>query len=181
MVCRDLVLYDTPRHNLFRELVPLTYNHPVLLQTIIANSALHMSNTHQKSILLSGSTTPLTGSGSSRGQSRDSTASASSYFEAYHDALAAKQRALQLLQGGLARIASANVDVTLAVMLLLINLELIDTGRDNWRYHIRGTRTLIRTLCGPEGSMKKDMSPLRSCLISNCLMYVDPMNIDSRH
>ena len=47
-VCRNLVLYDTPHLNPFRELIPLTRQDPILLQIIVANSALHMFNASQK-------------------------------------------------------------------------------------------------------------------------------------
>lgn len=67
---------------------------------------------------------------------------------------------------------SMDVDVTLAVVLLFIEFELIDSGRDNWRYHVDGARTMIETLCQPKISAQTTMSPLRSCLVSNCLVYV---------
>jgi hypothetical protein len=153
-VCKDLVLYDVPKHNPFRELIPLTHHHPVLLQIIIANSALHMSNASQKSLVLS-------------------TKCATRQPESYQDALVAKQRALCLLNSALSSIASVNVDVTLAVVLLFIDFELLDTGQENWKHHINGARTIIETLCASSLSTQKEMSPLRSSLISNCLVYVD--------
>jgi hypothetical protein len=163
-VCRDLVLYDIPKHNPFRQLIPLAHQHPILLQIIIANSALHMSNACQKSFLL-GSSSP------------DSSSSVKQLPDSYNDALAAKQKALYLLQSALTSIASVDVDVTLAVVLLFIEFELIDSGRDNWRYHINGARTIIETLCGSNITTQTDMSPLRSCLISNCLVYVNSKHI----
>lgn len=148
-VCKDLVLYDAPAHNAFRDLIPLTHHYPALLQIIIANSALHMSNACQKSPLMS---------------------SVMQQRAPYNDALLAKQRALHLLQNAISAIALMDVDVTLAVVLLFIELELIDSGRDEWRYHIDGARTIINRLCASEMSVQTAMSPLRSCLISNCLV-----------
>lgn len=168
-VCRDLVLYDIPKHNPFRELIPLTYQHPVLLQIIIANSALHMSNACQKSLVLDTTAFALrhrTGLLCSPSLS----SSAVQRPESYHDALVAKQRALYLLKSALTSIASVDIDVTLAVVLLFIEFELIDSGRDNWRYHIDGARAVIERLCGTHMSTRTAMSPLRSCLISNCLV-----------
>ena len=175
-VCRDLVLYDIPKHNPFRELIPLTHEHPVLLQIIIANSALHMSNASQKSLLLDTPAFPLRHS-TSLMTSPPSSSSAIQQPDSYNDALAAKQRALYLLKSALTSIASADIDVTLAVVLLFVEFELIDSGRDNWRHHINGARTIIQTLCGSNISTQTTMSPLRSCLISNCLVYIGPPSI----
>ena len=177
-VCRDLVLYDIPKHNPFRELVPLTDQHPVLLQIIIANSALHMSNACQKSLVLDTTSDPVRNHTGLPG-SPCLTSSACPRPDSYNDALAAQQRALYLLKIALTSIASVDIDVTLAVVLLFVEFELIDSGRDNWRYHINGARTIIKTLCGSNISTQTAMSPLRRCLISNCLVYVGPFH--SKH
>ena len=172
-VCRDLVVYDIPKKNPFRALIPLTHQHPVLLETIIANSALHMSNVYQKSSALDPTTFPF----GCRISSLESACSSSSAFQqprSYNDALAAKQQALRFLRSNLVNIASADIDVTLAAVLLLIEFELIDSGRDNWRYHVNGARTIIKTLCNSNLSMQGAMSPLRKCLVSNCLVFVPP-------
>lgn len=170
-VCGDLVLYDIPKHNPFRELIPLTHQYPILLQIIIANSALHLSNACQKSLASDMTTSPLRHRTRLLGL-RYSGSSGTQQQESYHDALIAKQRALSLLKYALTSIASVDIDVTLAVVLLFIEFELIDSGRDNWRYHINGARTIIKTLCASNISTQTAMSPLRSCLISNCLVYV---------
>ncbi|KAJ9621810.1 hypothetical protein H2204_011726 [Knufia peltigerae] len=93
-------------------------------------------------------------------------------LNSYHDALAAKQQALSLLQSGIVSVSSADVDVTLAVVLLFIELELIDSGRDHWKYHIKGARTMIETLIGTNALTRQTaMSPLRRSLIANCLVF----------
>ena len=181
-VCRDLVLYDIPKHNAFRELIPLTHHHPVLLHIIVANSALHMSNACQKSLALDTTTFPLRHR-TSHPSGQYTSSSATLRSETYNHALAAKQRALFLLKSALSSIASGDVDVALAVVLLFIEFGLIDSGRDSWRYHTNGARTIIETWCGSNISTQTTMSPLRNCLISNCLVYVDPLdsNISSIH
>ena len=151
-VCKDLVLYDVPMYNPFRQLIPLSVEHPALLQIIVANSALHMSNTCRRSL------------------DSDSTCTSELQAGSYSDALMAKQRALCLLMAALADSDSLDVDVTLAVVLLFIEFELIDSGRDQWRYHISGARKLIQRLLGPEVTTRHSMSPLRGCLISNCVV-----------
>lgn len=146
----------------------MTHQYPVLLQVIIANSALHMSNAYHKSSFLEAT---AVGNHSSLPGSQCSSSSAIQPSESYKDALTSKQRALCLLKSALFSMASTNIDVTLAVVLLFIEFELIDSGRDNWRHHINGARTIIETLCGPNMLAQTTLSPLRSCLISNCLVY----------
>lgn len=148
----------------------MTHQHPVLLQIIIANSALRMSNAYQKFPGLDSTISCFSHSASL------SKFSSSSYglqqSQTYHDALSAKQRALHLLSCTLNSRASENVDVTLAVVLLFIEFELIDTGRDNWRHHLNGAITIIESLCSPEKLNQTTTHSLRSFLISNCLVYV---------
>jgi hypothetical protein len=61
-------------------------------------------------------------------------------------------------------------DVILAVMILFVELELLDSGRGNWKHHIEGARTIIAGLCKPQLLEKLSTSPLRSCLISNWMV-----------
>lgn len=173
-------MYDIPKHNPFRQLIPFISQHPVLLQVMIANSALHMSNARQNSPVLS-MTDSFHRPPTNVLDSPHSKLTASQQPELYNDALAAKQRALCLLQSTLAKGASMDMDVVLAVVLLFIELELIDSGRDNWKCHADGARTIIKTLCGSHDSTRTPISPLRSCLISNCLVYVGhPMQLTSQ-
>ncbi len=174
-VCRDLVLYDNPEHNVFRQLIPLTHEYLILLQVIIANSALHMSNAYQKSTALAGTSQPsLVLPRAELSRCTDSNSAAIQQLRSRKDSLAAKQRALRLLRAALDDIAAADIDVTLAVVLLLIECELIDSGRNNWTYHVSGARTLIEKLCPSGLSSQSALAPLRRCLISNCLVYVAP-------
>jgi hypothetical protein len=169
-VCKDLILYDTPNKNHFRELIPLAHDYPVLLQIIIAISAIRMSHTRQKIArphgttgLLHQSETPTTP------QSQDCVA----HSQTRSDALAAKFKALNFLQSALSNEAPMDLDVTLAVVLLFVEFELLDSGRDDWIHHIDGARKIIEKLCGLKVFSVGTISPLRRCLISNCLMYVD--------
>ena len=170
-VCKDLVLYDTPKHNRFRDLIPLTHQHPVLFQIIIANSALHMSNACQKSLISGATAFPLRHCPNLLG-SPCSSSSAVQQPVYYNDALAAKQRALYLLRSALTNLATVDIDVILAVVLLFVEFELIDSGRDNWRYHINGARAIIEALCGSNISLQIVESPLRSFLIANWVVFV---------
>lgn len=145
----------------------MTQGFPVLLEIIIANSALRMSNAYQQPIPLD--TMALSKPGSANLFANQQT-------KAHNDALVAKHRGLYLLQLALTGKSSIDTDVTLAVVLLFIEFELLDSGRDDWACHISGARTIIERLCGPDVWTEPPMSPLRSWLISNCLMYVQIPN-----
>ncbi|KAF5551635.1 fungal transcriptional regulatory [Fusarium mexicanum] len=171
-VCKDFVLYDNPKHNPFRQLIPMAYQQPMLLQAIIASSALHMSNASQSRPSPSSIFTTMAWTQ----DSTDVVGSLSightkSYPEAFHDALRAKQRALYLLNSAIGNMASANVDAVLAAVLLLLGFELIDSGRGSWKFHINGARMVIEKLIAPGSGKGTSFSPLRRWLVSNCLVY----------
>lgn len=164
-VCKDLVLYDYCKDNYFRELIPLTQQYPVLLHVIIANSAMRMSHISKG----------ITNSNATRRNpsppAHDHSFLAPSHTRSY--ALQAKYKSLTLLCDILAKDILMDTDVTLAVVLLFIELELLDSGRDNWTHHINGARRIIEKLCNTDLLLKSPMSPLRKFLISNCMVYVD--------
>ncbi|KAF5646198.1 fungal transcriptional regulatory [Fusarium sp. NRRL 52700] len=171
-VCKDFVLYDIPKHNPFRQLIPMAYQQPMLLQAIIASSALHMSNASQFRPSPSSIFTTMASAQNSTGAVGSlSIGHTASYPKAFHDALSAKQRALCLLNSAIGNMASANVDAILAAVLLLMGFELIDSGRGSWKFHINGARMIIEKLITSDSGKGTSFSPLRSWLVSNCLVY----------
>lgn len=164
--CRNLVSYDNTQLNPFRELIPLTQKHPILLHIIVANSA---SWIHNASTSI---TTPSTGypDGKCSVHLEDQESSMIAQSKPQYDALAAKRQALHLLQLALTGTIALDVDVTMAVVLLFIELELVEYGQGNWTHHISGARRIIERLCGPEIWTQTSTSTLRRCLISNCLV-----------
>jgi hypothetical protein len=148
-VCKDLVLYDLPKQNPFRDLLPFSGDHPVLQHIIVANSALHLANAMEEDSL-----------------TRDARRGPS--LEAYRDALVAKHRALRLLSEALTNSDSICSDVILASIMLFIKFELLDSGRNGWRFHTEGARQLMVYLCQNGKSELLALNSLRSCLISNC-------------
>ncbi|KAH9217875.1 acriflavine sensitivity control protein acr-2, partial [Leptodontidium sp. 2 PMI_412] len=78
-------------------------------------------------------------------------------------------------------IATANVDVTLAVVLLLIECELIDSGRNNWKFHVNGAKAIMKKLCPSGLSTEAPLSPLRRSLISNCLTFSLLQDAEGNH
>lgn len=168
-VCKDLVIYDSPKQNPFRDLILLTTQHAVLLNIIIANSALNMSNASQRSAV---------GSFSLGLQPRPTTrtilqlrsSSTSQSFSWYQDALIAKQRALRFLNSVLNNVNSTSIDVALGSVLLFTEFELADFGTKDWRLHVHGARALINYVKETYKLHYSNMSSLRRCLISNCLV-----------
>ncbi|KAK0823424.1 hypothetical protein LTR73_008516 [Friedmanniomyces endolithicus] len=149
-VCPDLVLYDIPARNPFRSLVPLTKQHPLLFQTIIANAALHMSNACQKPFTLA----------------------VKLHGESYTHAFAAKQQALRLLRIALMKPPSIDQDVLLMAVLLLVEFALIDSGQEEWSCHIKGAESVVGTLYGPfTPTQQFSMNPLRRCLTENYSIF----------
>jgi hypothetical protein len=56
------------------------------------------------------------------------------------------------------------------VMILFVELELLDSGRNNWKHHIEGARTIIANLFKAQLPEKLSVNLLRSCLISNWIV-----------
>lgn len=148
----------------------MTQAHPMLLHIIVANAALHMSNAGHRG---TGFEAFEISTGCDRQLERppESRWSLMRRHEPHRDALAAKQRALCSLREALTDVNTVHTDVTLATVLLFTEFELLDSGRDTWKHHINGARKIIAALWRPELSGHMAMSPLRSCLISTCLVY----------
>lgn len=146
--------------------MPLTRHYPSLLQIIIATSALHMSNASEK-FLTTGFSSFNHRNSKDPPHSRVLTTFQS---ECYSLALTAKQQALTSLSSAISTMSLDDTDVILAIVLLFVQCELIDSGKNNWKHHIRGARSLINMVYRSGCISKAEMSPLRRYLISNCLM-----------
>ena len=138
-VCPDFVLYDAPYSNPFRTLIPLTQGYPCLLQIIIAISTLHMSNASEGHLATSSLDFTYVVPQSSA-LSSDLAFSQKTNSES---ALTGKQRALELLNIAIGQMEPKDLDGILATVLLFVQFEIMDSGRNEWRNHIRGARVLI--------------------------------------
>ena len=165
-VCKDLVVRDTPEANPFRELLPLTKKHPLLLQILVATSALHWSNIFRPvNVIPTGLTDP--GGYLSLLRSKDLVTR-----QALIDALTAKQKAMSHLREVLDTLDPAGSDVALAAMHFFIKFDLIDLDKSNgqsWKTHLEGA-TNIMALLSPEGSNSSSSRTLRDRVISDCFM-----------
>lgn len=134
------------------------------MSIIIAISALHSSNTELAP------NSPASGDPVTSAPRRIWTGSPQDASHAYADALKAWQSAIRALRTALADVAFANIDAALAAVLCFIQFELMSAGRNEWMFHVRGTRALIARLCGPGPTRAMEDNPLRSCLVFNCVV-----------
>jgi hypothetical protein len=167
-LCDDMVVYDMPGQNPFRDLIPATSAHPLLLHIIIANSAFHIFNMSHKPI------------GQSAYQ-REQIPSLVAYHQAvsgyggplqssYRDALTAKTQALSLLAQSVASVDASNIDLVLVTILLFVNYTLVESGQDKWKVHIDGAMHLIKLL-GEPPYLQQPMSRLRLTILSDVLVF----------
>ena len=157
---------DSPDGNPFRELIPLTNKHPLLLQILIATSAMHWSNIFRGA---TGIPTGLTDPGGYLAQlrSRDLVSR-----QALIDALTAKQKAMGHLRQVLDTLDPAGSEVALAAMHFFIKFDLIDLERreeKGWRTHLEGASSIL-ALISPDSNRYAASRMLRDCVIADCFM-----------
>ncbi|KAL0259925.1 hypothetical protein SLS55_005668 [Diplodia seriata] len=171
--CKSLVTYDMPNLNPFRDLIPLTREHAVLLHMAIANSAVHMANRYametQSAAVAAQSLKGIAPGQSSVIHSQPLQELSGQAARFYHDALVAKQKALRLLRHALQHVNTGNRDVLLAAIHLFANFELITSGKGDCIVHVEGARRLIECF-GPESSSPM-MGKLRDYVVSDCLTF----------
>jgi hypothetical protein len=170
-LCADMVSYDAPDNNPMRNLIAATSNSPLLLQIIIANSAFHVFNISRD---------PRKFLASASDYQEESRPCLVAYYKAvtryggphktsYRDALIAKQHALSLLAQSIATVNESNIDLILATILLFVNYDLIESGKDKWKVHMEGARKLIQLL-GKPSYRPHAMSQLRTYILSEFLV-----------
>ncbi|EGR51341.1 uncharacterized protein TRIREDRAFT_56214 [Trichoderma reesei QM6a] len=166
-VCKDLVARDGPGANPFRDLIPLTNKHPLLLQILIATSAIHWSNIFRP---ITAIPTGLTDPGGYLAQLRSKDLVSR---QALIDALTAKQKAMGHLQEVLDTLDPGGSEVVLAAMHFFIKFDLIDLEKNDtkgWRAHLEGASSILALLRpGSNGSEASRM--LRDCVVADCFIY----------
>lgn len=166
-VCKDLVARDTPYNNPFRELIPLANQHPLLLEILIATSAIHWSNMFRP---FSANIPPgLTDPGGYLTQLRSQDLVCR---QALIDALTAKQKALGHLRGVLDTLDPADIEVALAAMHFFVKFDLIDLDQNNnksWQAHMEGTSSML-ALLAPDSARHGSSRMLLDCVMANCFM-----------
>lgn len=157
---------DDPSSNPFRELVPLTKGHPLLLQILIATSAIHWSNIFRP---ITDIPTGLTDPGGYLAQLRSKDLISR---QALIDALSAKQKAMGHLREVLDTLDPAGSEVALASMHFFIKFDLIDLDRNNgssWKAHLEGAASIMALLT-PDNLQHASSRMLRDTVIADCFM-----------
>ncbi|CEN60997.1 hypothetical protein ASPCAL07667 [Aspergillus calidoustus] len=121
-ICKLYILHDSD-NNPFRSLLPYALNDTPLLKAISALSARHIANASQSFDQAGEAATP---------QSR----------KAELEALQSKSQAIASLKAQLDIPEPCKLDMTLATILLLIFVELLESGLDGWNFHLKGARGL---------------------------------------
>ncbi|EHK50284.1 uncharacterized protein TrAtP1_007354 [Trichoderma atroviride] len=166
-VCKDLVARDGPGVNPFRDLIPLTNRHPLLLQILVATSAIHWANIFRP---ITAIPTGLSDPGGYLAQLRSKDLVSR---QALIDALTAKQKAMGHLQEVLDSLDPGGSEVALAAMHFFIKFDLIDLEKNDakgWRTHLEGASNILALLTqGTGGSEANRM--LRDCVVADCFIY----------
>lgn len=123
-IAKLFILYDS-ESNPFRSLLSHAMAEPLLRAGIIAVAARHFANT---------------------GRSFDQTDSALSprFVSANVDALYFKRQAIKALLWSLSRMEPSRKDAIMATILLLIFLDLLESGIEGWKYHLNGAEGLVK-------------------------------------
>ncbi|PLB52528.1 hypothetical protein P170DRAFT_462445 [Aspergillus steynii IBT 23096] len=150
--CKEIVIYDIRDQNPVRQLLAYLSEYPMLREVFVATSACHLyhlSPVHARSNTV------------------------------YRDALVAKHKALRLLNDAIVNLSTADIDLIIAAILVLMYLEFLDSGTDVWRIHLEGAKRLINCLRRQEGTVSDTetvaiSSPaglLRRWLVSELLVF----------
>ncbi|KAL7654182.1 hypothetical protein ACMYSQ_008847 [Aspergillus niger] len=141
--CQEWVLYDFQRANLFKESIRLISSCPGLCHAVVSVAALHLtlrlasaqSNEDTVAYQLNQSAVQIS-------QSADQVRHLYQ-IPAYHDALYHRQQTLRFLRSEASAGCFSDPDGVIASMIMSIWFELIDSGRDTWRHHLRGLREVM--------------------------------------
>ncbi|KAF1729878.1 Acriflavine sensitivity control protein acr-2 [Beauveria bassiana] len=166
-VCQDLVARDELGTNPFRELIPLTRRHPLLLNIIIATSALHLANSLSPKTSLSAA---ISDPGGYLAQLRSKDLVSQN---AVIHALTAKQNAFYHLKKVLETLDPAGSEVTLAAMHFFVKFDLIDLERgenQSWKKHLKGASDVLALLTAAEPRDVTNLK-LRDCVVADCFIY----------
>ncbi|KAJ5974205.1 fungal-specific transcription factor domain-containing protein [Penicillium waksmanii] len=123
-IAKLFILYDSPS-NPFRSLLAYAVDNITLKMSIMAVSARHFAN-----------------SAWSFNQTDDT--SSPRFVNANVDALHFKTRAIKALSSSLSHPESSQKDATMATILLLIFLDILESGIDGWKYHLHGAEGFVK-------------------------------------
>ncbi|KAJ6018822.1 hypothetical protein N7522_000889 [Penicillium canescens] len=170
----DFALYSQSK-NPFRDITALVNHSPVLAHSISALGALHyslLSESDSSPMPWSSKSQPLEDSHLSVKEIEDIVAPASSRkptSQGYQHFLEFKQRALRQLSMDLSNPAMQKDGRTLAAIVLLAFLDIIESGSGAWSYHIEGAKKLLKDR--PENGLGRGiLEDLDAFALDGCLI-----------
>lgn len=144
----------------------MTKKHPLLLQILIATSAIHWANLIRPiTDIPAGLTDP--GGYLAQLRSKDLVSR-----QALIDALTAKQKAMGYMREVLDTLDPAGSEVALAAMHFFIKFDLIDLDKrqkPGWKTHLEGAASIMALLT-PETLTPASSRMLRDTVIADCFM-----------
>ncbi|KAK1979835.1 fungal-specific transcription factor domain-containing protein [Colletotrichum cereale] len=168
--CMECSIYEENSVNPYRQFLPLIQSSPLIHHTIVSLAAWHRAC----------GDTPLrwpkalgfpSQDASGRVPSRDDAVPLQTLTSAhYSSALFHKRRALQSLRQALA--ATDYSDSVIIATLLLIWVELLESGYQSWRHHLGGMRGLILSRTRSSDSDSVEVSALASSTAWNLDNYL---------
>jgi hypothetical protein len=122
-ICSNFVVYDSSKNPL-RNLIPVALEDSILRNAVLALAARHLANQsqsfHQVKVPMSTEVTKFN-----------------------HDALLFKHQAIYQLSNSLRDSKQCYKDSNVASIFLLILLDLLESGGDEWHFHLKGAKSLI--------------------------------------
>jgi hypothetical protein len=122
-ICCDFVVYDSSKNPL-RNLISVALEDSVLRNAIMALAARHLANQgqsfHQAKITMSSEATKFN-----------------------HDALSFKHKVIDRLSNAFGSSKQCYKESIVASIFLLILLDLLESGSDEWQFHLKGAKSLI--------------------------------------
>ncbi|PYH29966.1 Zn(II)2Cys6 transcription factor [Aspergillus neoniger CBS 115656] len=125
-VCKLFAMFDSQRNPL-RQLIPAALANPILTASVMAISARHMANGQQLYC---------------ERQDGDH----ATRFQAHPDGLMYKQKAIRGLIQALNDPVPKSRDVLVLSAFILIFLDLLESGRDQWKSHLGGIKQLVHDM-----------------------------------
>lgn len=150
-VCKLMVLFEVPDRNPYRQLIPLGGTSPTLRSTIAAVAACHYMHTCNRNSLysISSQDRPFGPPRSSLPFDEEFANSPDPTVRSvYRHVLAFKHLALSRLKNSLSSPQRRDSDTTIASVLLLIALDMIQSGHGDWKIHMDGAKGLVKARLG---------------------------------
>ncbi|PGH03703.1 hypothetical protein AJ79_07285 [Helicocarpus griseus UAMH5409] len=160
VLCRLMVLIEVPNNNPYRRLLQMVNASPALCAATVAVGACH--NLH--ALHYSGQSSFYNATSKHRTSSEDGEEFRRSpnpnVRSTYQHMLMFKHRALHHLKRSLSDPKTRRDEVTIATVLLLIILDMVESGRGAWKLHVEGAKKLLETRLGSPSEDTTELSAL---------------------